>query len=328
MCCVRNSIGARRRKHLFYPELMGLFDKLKKALTKTRDSLTEKLAQVFTPGRKLDQKLLQELEDILLSADVGLETAELLITRLKEAGKKAGPDADADALLRQEIVALLKEAEGQGVAQGNPHVVLVVGVNGTGKTTSVGKLGKFHADSGRSVMFAASDTFRAAAIDQLKIWGDRSGIPVIAGEPNGDSAAVAVDALQSAQKRGTQIVIVDTAGRLHNKQNLMQELQKVSRVLSKRLEGAPHEVLLVLDATTGQNGLNQAREFSKSSGVTGLILTKIDGTAKGGVALSIARTMGLPIRYVGFGESLDDFAEFDAEKFADSLLGERKTAAA
>jgi fused signal recognition particle receptor len=307
---------------------MGLFDKLKQALTKTRDTLTEKLAQVFTPGRKLDQKLLQELEDVLLSADVGLETAELLITRLKEAGKKAGAEADADGLLRQEIIALLKESEGNGVAQGAPHVVLVVGVNGTGKTTSVGKLGKFHADAGRSVMFAASDTFRAAAIDQLKIWGERSGIPVIAGEPNGDSAAVAVDALQSAQKKGTQILIVDTAGRLHNKQNLMQELQKVSRVLSKRLEGAPHEVLLALDATTGQNGLNQAREFSKSSGVTGLILTKIDGTAKGGVALSIARTMGLPIRYVGFGESLEDFAEFDAEKFSVSLLGERKTVVA
>jgi len=307
---------------------MGLFDKLKKALTKTREAITEKLATVFRPGRKLDRELLTELEDILLSADVGLETTEHLIERLKAAGRQAGPDADADALLRQEIVALLKEAEANEPAQGMPHVMLIVGVNGTGKTTSVGKLGKFLSSQGNSVMFVAADTFRAAAIDQLKIWGERSNIPVIAGEPNGDSAAVTVDALQAAQSRGIQKLVVDTAGRLHNKSNLMQELEKVSRVLNKRLPGAPHEVLLVLDATTGQNGLNQAKEFTRTAGVTGLILTKIDGTAKGGVALAIARTMKLPIRFVGFGESLDDFEPFNAEKFAESLLGDRAEAAA
>ncbi len=307
---------------------MGLFDKLKKALTKTREAISDKLAAVFTPGRKLDRALLQELEDVLLSADVGLETTEYLIKQLQEAGRKSGPDADADALLRIEVVKLLKEAEGAGPTLGSPHVVLIVGVNGTGKTTSIGKLGKFLTSQGKSVIFAAADTFRAAAIDQLQIWGQRSNITVIAGEPNGDSAAVAVDALQAAQSRGTDVLLVDTAGRLHNKSNLMQELEKVSRVLSKRSPGAPHEVLLVLDATTGQNGLNQAREFTRTAGVTGLILTKIDGTAKGGVALAIARTMNLPIRYVGFGESLDDFDLFDAEKFALSLLGERAEAAA
>ncbi|MBK6909581.1 MAG: signal recognition particle-docking protein FtsY [bacterium] len=307
---------------------MGLFDKLKKALTKTREAITEKLAAVFRPGRKLDRALLQELEDILLSADVGLETTEYLIERLQAAGRAAGPEADADALLRQEIVALLKEAEGTPPVPGDPHVILIVGVNGTGKTTSVGKLGKYLASQGQSVMFVAADTFRAAAIDQLKIWGERSNIPVVAGEPNGDSAAVAVDALQAARSRGIQRLVVDTAGRLHNKSNLMQELEKVSRVLNKRLPGAPHEVLLVLDATTGQNGLNQAKEFTKTAGVTGLILTKIDGTAKGGVALAIARTMKLPICYVGFGESLDDFEAFSAEKFAESLLGERSEATA
>jgi fused signal recognition particle receptor len=307
---------------------MGLFDKLKKALTKTREAITDKLAAVFTPGRKLDRALLQELEDVLLSADVGLETTDYLIEQLKEAGRKAGPDADADGLLREEVVKLLKAAEGEGPTYGAPHVILIVGVNGTGKTTSIGKLGKHLVSEGKSVIFAAADTFRAAAIDQLQIWGTRANIAVIAGEPNGDSAAVAVDALQAAQSRGASVLIVDTAGRLHNKSNLMQELEKVSRVLNKRLPGAPHEVLMVLDATTGQNGLNQAREFVKTAGVTGLILTKIDGTAKGGVALAIAKTMSLPIRYVGFGEAVDDFDVFDAEKFAMSLLGERAEASA
>jgi len=307
---------------------MGLFDKLKNALTKTREAISDKLAAVFKPGRKLDRALLQELEDVLLSADVGLETTEYLIARLQEAGRTGGADADADALLRQEVVALLKAAEGTPVEYAAPHVMLIVGVNGTGKTTSVGKLGQYLANQGQSVIFAAADTFRAAAIEQLKIWGERSKIHVIAGEMNGDSAAVAVDALQAAQSRGANVLIVDTAGRLHNKSNLMQELEKVSRVLNKRSPGAPHEVLLVLDATTGQNGLNQAREFTRTAGVTGLILTKIDGTAKGGVALAIARTMNLPIRYVGFGESLDDFEPFDAVKFAESLLGERATASA
>ncbi|NUO17975.1 signal recognition particle-docking protein FtsY [bacterium] len=302
---------------------MGLFDKLKQALTKTREAISDKLATVFKPGRKLDRNLLQELEDVLLSADVGLETTEFLIEQLKEAGRNAGPDADADSLLREKVVKLLKSAEGTPVPNGSPHVVLVVGVNGTGKTTSIGKLGRFLSSRGKSVIFAAGDTFRAAAIDQLQIWGERCNIPVIAGEMNGDSAAVAVDALQAAQSKGADVLLVDTAGRLHNKSNLMQELEKVSRVLSKRLSGAPHEVLLVLDATTGQNGLNQAKEFTRTAGVSGLILTKIDGTAKGGVALAIARTMNIPIRYVGFGEALDDFDEFDAEKFALSLLGER-----
>lgn len=302
---------------------MGLFDKLKQALTKTREAISDKLATVFKPGRKLDRNLLQELEDVLLSADVGLETTEFLIEQLKEAGRNAGPDADADSLLREQVVKLLKSAEGTPVPNGSPHVVLVVGVNGTGKTTSIGKLGRFLSSRGKSVIFAAGDTFRAAAIDQLQIWGERCNIPVIAGEMNGDSAAVAVDALQAAQSKGADVLLVDTAGRLHNKSNLMQELEKVSRVLNKRLSGAPHEVLLVLDATTGQNGLNQAKEFTRTAGVSGLILTKIDGTAKGGVALAIARTMNIPIRYVGFGEALDDFDEFDAEKFALSLLGER-----
>jgi len=307
---------------------MGLFDKLKQALTKTREAITDKLAAVFKPGRKLDKVLLQELEDVLLSADVGLETTEHLIAQLQEAGRKAGPEADADSLLRQEVVKLLKEAEGTPPPTGSPHVVLIVGVNGTGKTTSIGKLGKYLTTQGKSVMFAAADTFRAAAIDQLQIWGQRSNITVIAGESNSDSAAVAVDALQAAQSRNVEVLLVDTAGRLHNKSNLMQELEKVSRVLNKRSSGAPHEVLLVLDATTGQNGLNQAREFTRTAGVTGLILTKIDGTAKGGVALAIARTLNIPIRYVGFGEALDDFDVFDAEKFSQSLLGERAEATA
>jgi fused signal recognition particle receptor len=301
---------------------MGLFDRLKQAFRKTREALGEKISAVFSAGRPLDAELLSELEDVLLAADVGVETTDELLSSLKEAARQDGEKTPPEWLLRQQIVALLRRAEGAPPPLEKPHVILVVGVNGTGKTTTIGKLAHYYANEKKSVVLAAADTFRAAAIEQLQIWGERAGVKVIAGAPNADSAAVAFDALDAALARGSEILVIDTAGRLHNKVNLMKELEKVSRVLKKKMPGAPHEVLLVVDATTGQNGLNQALEFTRVAPVTGLVLTKIDGTAKGGVMLSISKKLGIPIRYVGFGESVEDLAPFDAEKFAAGLLGD------
>ena len=301
---------------------MGLFDRVKQAFQKTREVFSEKIVAVFRPGRKLDNELLSELEDVLLSSDVGLDTSELLISRLVEANKEDGGQTPADALMRRVITRWLKQSEGPEVTIGHPHVVLVVGVNGTGKTTTIGKLANYFRNLGKNVLLAAGDTFRAAAIEQIQIWGERTGTRVIAGAPNADSAAVAFDALDAALNRHPDVLIIDTAGRLHTKSNLMKELEKISRVLKKRLPQAPHEVLLVIDATTGQNGISQAEEFTKAAEITGLVLTKIDGTAKGGIILTISRRLGIPIRFVGFGEGIEDLAPFDAEKFADGLLGD------
>jgi fused signal recognition particle receptor len=301
---------------------MGLFDRLKQAFHKTREALGEKISTVFAAGRPLDGKLLGELEEVLLAADVGVETTAGLLDSLKEAARQDGGKTAPELLLREQIVALLRRAEGTPPPLEKPHVILVIGVNGTGKTTTIGKLAHYYSNEKKSVVLAAADTFRAAAIEQLQIWGERAGVKVIAGAHHADSAAVAFDALDAALARDSDILVIDTAGRLHNKLNLMKELEKVSRVLKKKMPSAPHEVLLVLDATTGQNGLNQAQEFSRVAPVTGLVLTKIDGTAKGGVMLSISKKMGIPIRYVGFGESVEDLAPFDAEKFAAGLLGE------
>jgi fused signal recognition particle receptor len=306
---------------------MGLFDKLKKAFQKTREVLGEKIAAVFTPGRKLDKELLAELEDVLLAADVGVETTEDLLNTLKEAAKQGDSIAPED-LLRREIVNILRQAEANTPPERKPHVVLIVGVNGTGKTTTIGKLANFYKLQGKTVVLAAADTFRAAATEQIQIWGERSGMRVVTGKQGADSAAVAFDALDATLSHHADVLLVDTAGRLHTKSNLMKELEKVSRVLKKKLDSAPHEVLLVMDATTGQNGLNQALEFTRAAPITGLVLTKIDGTAKGGVILSIARKLGIPIRYVGFGESLEDLAPFNAEEFAVDLLGEKSSVAA
>ncbi len=301
---------------------MGLFDRVKQALQKTREVFSDKIVNVFRPGRKLDDELLAELEEVLLSADVGIDTAELLTARLVEANKEDGGRTPADVLMRRVLTTWLHQSQGPLVPMGNPHVILVVGVNGTGKTTTIGKLANHYRNQGKNVMLAAGDTFRAAAIEQLQIWGERTGTKVIAGVSGADSAAVAYDALEAAVNRGAEVLIIDTAGRLHTKSNLMKELEKISRVLKKRVPSAPNEVLLVLDATTGQNGISQAQEFTKASEITGLVLTKIDGTAKGGIILTVARRLGVPIRYVGFGESVDDLAPFDADKFAEGLLGD------
>jgi fused signal recognition particle receptor len=301
---------------------MSLFDKLKQAFRRTREALGEKISAVFSTGRPLDAQLLRELEEVLLAADVGVDTTEALLKTLQEAVQQDTEKTPPERLLRRQIVALLRRAEGTPPPLERPHVILVVGVNGTGKTTTIGKLAHYYASEKKSVVLAAADTFRAAAIEQLRIWGERAGVKVIAGAPNADSAAVAFDALDAALSRGSEVLLIDTAGRLHNRANLMKELEKVSRVLKKKMPSAPHEVLLVMDATTGQNGLSQAVEFTRVAPVTGLVLTKIDGTAKGGVTLSISQKLNIPIRYVGFGESLEDLAPFDAEKFAVGLLGD------
>jgi fused signal recognition particle receptor len=264
----------------------------------------------------------ETLEDALLASDVGPDVAELLGDEFERAKKKGDAVAgDEIAWLRQRVRGLLTPPDG-GPSLGKPHVALVVGVNGTGKTTTAAKLAGQARASGRAVVLVAADTFRAAAIDQLQTWGDRLGVPVVAQRPGADPGAVVFDALQAAISRGTDDVIIDTAGRLHTKHNLMAELEKVRKVCGRGVPGAPHEVLLVLDATTGTNGLIQAREFRAHAGVTGVVLTKLDGTAKGGVVLAVAHELGVPVRWVGVGEAAEDLLPFVPEVFATALLGE------
>ncbi len=287
-----------------------------RALTRSRDRLAEALAGLV-PGRRADSATLDELEAALLGADIGPETAAELIDVVRDARAE-----DVRPALAAEMVRVLKSAEGPGAdAATGPRVVLVVGVNGSGKTTTIAKLASFHQSRGDRVLIAAADTFRAAAVDQLRLWAERLGVDLIAQGSGGDPAAVAFDACQAAVARGSDVVLIDTAGRLHTQGNLMSELDKIRRVTQKVVPGGPHEVLLVLDGTTGQNGLRQAEEFLQSAGVTGLVLTKLDGTARGGVALTIARRVGLPIRFVGVGERDSDLVEFDAREYVEGLLG-------
>jgi fused signal recognition particle receptor len=296
-----------------------------KALSRSRDRIVGALSGLV-PGRRVDEDTLDELEAALIAADVGPETAAALVASVREARAE-----DLRAALATEMIGILAAAaaDAGGVdaaaAQAKPHVVLVVGVNGSGKTTSVAKLARLHVDRGDSVLLAAADTFRAAAVEQLRTWGSRIGVDVIAQAQGGDPAAVTFDACQAAVARGSDVVIVDTAGRLHTQGNLMAELDKIRRVTQKVVPDGPHEVLLVLDGTTGQNGLRQAEEFLRSAAVTGLILTKLDGTARGGVALTIAHRVGLPIRYVGLGERDTDLAEFNAREYVHGLLGTEAT---
>lgn len=297
---------------------------LEEGLARTRQGFFARLGQLFRRGG-LDEETWEELEALLIQADVGVGTTEALLARLRERARQEGY-RDGTALrkaLAEEMCAVLREAERPvpPPAPGTPYVILVVGVNGVGKTTTIAKLAHLHRRQGRSVLLAAADTFRAAAIEQLQVWGERAGVPVLAHRPGGDPAAVAHDAVAAALARGIDVVIVDTAGRLHTKHNLMEELRKVRRVIERQIPGAPQQVLLVLDATTGQNGLVQARVFTEAVQVTHLALAKLDGTARGGIAFAIVRELGLPIAYVGTGERLDDLVEFDAERFVAALLG-------
>lgn len=306
----------------------GFFARLKQGLSKTSASIGEGMASLFLGKKVIDDDLLDEIETRLLTADVGVEATSLIVQNLtqKVARKQL---ADADALyksLQEELAALLRPVEQplKIEAQSKPYVILVVGVNGAGKTTTIGKLAKKLQLEGKKVMLAAGDTFRAAAVEQLQVWGERNQIPVIAQHTGADSASVIFDAVQAAKARGADVLIADTAGRLHTKDNLMEELKKVRRVIGKLDADAPHEVLLVLDAGTGQNAISQAKYFNQSVELTGLALTKLDGTAKGGVIFALAKQFNLPIRFIGVGEGIDDLRTFEAEPFVKALFAERE----
>jgi fused signal recognition particle receptor len=305
-------------------EKLGFFARIKQGLTRTSSQFAEGLGNLFLGRKTIDDDLFEELETQLLVADVGMEATNSIIESLtaKVARKQL---ADGDALykaLREELTDLLRPVEQPLVINPDkkPFVILVVGVNGVGKTTTIGKLAKRFQNEGKKVLLAAGDTFRAAAVEQLQVWGERNQVPVIAQHTGADSASVIFDAVQAAQARGIDVIIADTAGRLHNKNHLMDELSKVKRVMSKLDVTAPHEVLLVLDAGTGQNALNQAEQFRDAAGVTGLALTKLDGTAKGGVIFALSKKFNLPVRFIGVGEGIDDLQPFVADEFVKALF--------
>jgi fused signal recognition particle receptor len=302
----------------------GLFDRMKSAVTRTRENLSERIEDVVSFRKEIDRETLDDLEATLIGADLGTTTTHEVLASLREKAdrKQIGNVEELKRLLKEELLAILSRANSQPATavEGEPEVILVVGVNGTGKTTTIGKLAHVLKSHGKSVLLCAADTFRAAAIEQLEIWGERAGVEVIKTKPGGDPSAVLFDALQAAKSREMDYVIVDTAGRLHTKTSLMAELEKMKRTAQRHIEHAPHEVLLVMDATTGQNGLQQARLFTQSAGVTGIVLTKLDGTAKGGVVVAISRELALPVRYVGIGEKAGDLVPFDPKLFVDSLF--------
>lgn len=305
---------------------VSVFERIRQGLGKTRANLTGGLSDLFSLSKKIDEDLLEEIETTLLMADVGVTaTSEIIDSLTDKLGRNQLKDGEAlRKALRDELHGLLKDVTRPlEIDSGKtPYVILMVGVNGVGKTTTIGKLTRKFQNEGKSVMLAAGDTFRAAAVEQLQVWGERNNVPVVAQHTGADSASVIFDAIQSAKSRGVDVVIADTAGRLQNKDNLMQELEKVVRVMKKLDETAPHEVMLVLDAGTGQNALSQAQVFQQAVGVTGITLTKLDGTAKGGIVFAIARQLQLPIRFIGVGEQVDDLRSFDAETFVDALFDE------
>jgi len=302
----------------------SFIERMKEAVSRTRENLAERIEDVVSIGKEIDRSTLDDLEATLIGADLGTETTHDVLEKLRDkADRRQIRDVnELKRLLKEELLAILTSTSSRPVTRvdGTPEVIIVVGVNGTGKTTTIGKLAQVFRAQGKTVLLCAADTFRAAAIEQLEIWGQRTGTEVIKTKAGGDPSAVLFDALQSAMSRKTDYVIVDTAGRLHTKQNLMLELEKMKRTAQRIVPGAPHETLLVMDATTGQNGLQQARQFTQSSGVTGIVLTKLDGTAKGGVVVAISRELGLPVRYVGVGEKAGDLLRFDPKEFVDSLF--------
>jgi fused signal recognition particle receptor len=297
---------------------------MKEAVTRTRENLSERIEAVASFGKEIDRATLDDLEATLLGADLGMTTTHEVLEKLREKAdrKQIGNVDELKRLLKEEILSILTTTDSQPLTKvdGTPEVILVVGVNGTGKTTTIGKLAQVLRSDGKTVLLCAADTFRAAAIEQLEVWGQRTGTEVVRTKAGGDPSAVLYDALQAATARHTDYVIVDTAGRLHTKTNLMAELEKMRRTAQRIIPGAPHETLLVMDATTGQNGLQQARQFTQSAGVTGIVLTKLDGTAKGGVVVAISRELGVPVRYVGVGEKVGDLLPFDPRDFVNSLF--------
>ncbi len=301
----------------------GLFERMKKALGATKNSFVSRIEAVLTSRAEIDEALLEELEGILLGADLGVKATNRIMNEIREQKKKGQvrtPGDVRESIKKQLLAIVVTRTKGEESAAAPLEVWMVVGVNGTGKTTTIGKLAARMAQEGNKVLVCAADTFRPAAIEQLIVWAERSGAEVVKSRIGADPSAVLHDALAAAEARKTDLVIVDTAGRLHTKSNLMQELEKMRRVAGRKIAGAPHEVLLVIDATTGQNGLAQAREFLKTAGVTGLIVTKLDGTAKGGVLFGICQELGIPVRYIGVGEALEDLLEFSPENFVNSLF--------
>lgn len=299
----------------------GFFKRLKKGLSKTREILTTDIDELFAAKRTVDDEFLEELEELLITSDIGIQTTMELMAGIS---KKASKITDADALkaaLKEEIVAQLNGYAGKSEKPlAKPHIILVLGVNGVGKTTTIGKLAAKFAEDGKKVLIAAADTFRAAAIEQLTIWAERSNADIVKHKEKADPSAVVFDCIDAALARGIDIVLIDTAGRLHTQVNLMEELKKIKRTITKKLPDAPHEILLVLDATTGQNALSQAKLFNDALGVTGIALTKLDGTAKGGIVVSICGSLDIPLEYIGVGEKIDDLQEFDPEGFVDAIF--------
>lgn len=301
---------------------MGFFEKLKAGLSKTKKALFGGIEDLFKRFRRVDEELFDELEELLITSDVGVETTEELLDALRERVKeeKIREPEEIKKILYAELRAMIGEGDGLHLST-KPSVILVIGVNGVGKTTSIGKMAAELKSQKKKVIVAAADTFRAAAAEQLAVWCERAGVDLIRQGAGADPAAVVFDTIQAAKSRGADVVIVDTAGRLHNKKNLMDELAKIDRVITRELPGADRENLLVLDATTGQNAVIQAREFKEAAKITGLVLTKLDGTAKGGVILSIRRELDIPVKFVGVGEGIDDMKPFDADEFAEALFG-------
>lgn len=293
---------------------MGFFEKFKEGLKKTRETFFGKIKNILK-GQKLSEEIKEEIEELLILSDVGIEATEYILEKIEQLNEE-----DSFEALKKVLIEILSGNNKLNFPEKPPFVISMVGVNGSGKTTTAGKLAEYFKNSGKSVVLAACDTFRAAAIDQLKIWAERTNSTFISHQEGSDSAAVAFDAVSHALAKEKDVVILDTAGRLHTKTNLMEELKKINRVIKKKIPDAPHEVLLVIDAVTGQNGLQQAKIFKKFVDVTGIVLTKLDGTAKGGIAIAIAKEMGIPIKFVGLGEKADDLKPFDPEDFVNALL--------
>lgn len=307
--------------------MAAFFSKLRQGISKTRDEVFNRISHAISLKSKIDDELLEEVEEILISGDVGVETTLELIDRIKARVRKEKYENAQNLfqLLKDEIIKIFPLDSNQKEAIQTPYVILVVGVNGTGKTTFIAKLAKKYQADGRNVLLVAGDTFRAAAIEQLQEWASRINVDVVKHQMGADPGAVVFDALNAANARGKNVIIVDTAGRLHTKVNLMEELKKIKRVMQRAIPNAPHQVILVLDATTGQNSINQARKFIEAVGIDGIALTKLDGTAKGGSAIGIAHQLGIPVKYVGVGESLDDLGVFDPKVFVDGLFDVEQT---
>ncbi len=299
----------------------GLFQRLKKGLTKTREILTTDIDALFTGKKRIEASDLEHLEELLITADIGVRTATTVIEHITDKVDRLTSAQDLKRLLKEELRAILKTAGTKAPEpSGSPHVILVVGVNGVGKTTTIAKIASKEKAKGKSVLIAAADTFRAAAIEQLEVWARRAGAEIVKHKERSDPAAVAYDAVEAALARTVDTVLIDTAGRLHTKVNLMEELKKIRRTIAKRLPGSPHETLLVLDATTGQNAVSQAALFHEAIEITGIALTKLDGTAKGGIAVSICSALQIPLKYIGVGEAIDDLQDFDPDLFVDALF--------